>query len=385
MCDLSSFLQLEDKHSQLEAIERIRERIKTDPDFIHTINQNEILNGKLSDFSCNLAAIFHVVIPQERFDEFWCSFLKDGIHPQNYAQGLDIISYYFEHYHFIKNIDSMDQVFSILFYRIEKTVVEYNFEEINQSVIKTLAAVAPIAPLRCFLSPSLFDSITSIFMNHDDTFESSVIFLSRFFHRKDAKEALYQLVLNLIIVLSNYSPPKHSLWRFLCFFFANFSETIEEMCDFDALEKGGVLPIFTRSLIWTIRLVIQHPPETEDEPLFWDFCKDVLTRYINAKDQKAQVRRLYDHIFNELRLAICCGIKSAISNDWKLINKTALDVFKLLITVNENEMIESFNLLFGEILEVTLSFCLISENQKVIDAAKDFATTNQIKIKEIIL
>ena len=43
MCDLSSFLQLEDKHSQLEAIERIRERIKTDPDFIHTINQNEIL------------------------------------------------------------------------------------------------------------------------------------------------------------------------------------------------------------------------------------------------------------------------------------------------------------------------------------------------------
>ena len=385
MNDISTILKITDKEKQKEALKYLQDAKENDENFISKIVQKIFEEQNISDFFCRICTILNIKIEQSRFNDFWNNFIKEGIHPQNFIEGLFVISYYFEHYQNIDNNDiNMDRIYSIIFYRIEKSVVEYDFDEIKEIIINCLASIASYAPLRCFLSPSLFDSITSLFMNHEETFESSVLFLWRFFHRNDAKEVLDDLIMNFIIVLSNYSPPKHSFWRFLCFFFATYSEQIENMCDFDAIEKGGVLPIFTRSLIWTIRIVVQHPPEKDDEPLFWDFCYDVLKRYNEAKDNKAQVRRLYDHIMQEIRLAICCALQVSLDKEtMHLINKKALETFNLLAIINEKEIIESFPMLFGDILDITLSFCLLTTNQKLIDAAKLFAQNYEMEIKPI--
>ena len=382
MQELENLLKISERDKQKEAITELKKSIEKDKAFMQTIDPSLILKQDISDYICTICGLLKIKIPEENFSKFWACFIQESIRPKNYLDGLETIAYYFENYSSV-NIEGSESIYSIIFYRIEKVIVEYDFEEINEVIINTLAAIAPYAPLRHFLSPSLFDSITCLFMNHEATHEASVLFLWRFFHRSDASEALDQLVMNFIVSLPNYAPPKHSLWRFLCFFFANFSEQIEDMCDFDAMEKGGCLPIFTRSLIWSIRLVIQHPIENEDEPLYWDMCFDVLSRY-EKSEPKSQVRRLYDYIFNELRISICYSLKAVVCES-KILNKKALDVWRLLVKVDSEGIMEGLNLLWGDLLDVNLSFCLISENQNMIEYVKKFAEDNQICIKEIML
>lgn len=373
-----------DKDKIDELITKISEHVNKTPNFIDKIDQSYFKDKEISDLLCRIALLLNINIPKERFTPFWTTFLKEGIRTDDFSKGFYVISYYFEHYSSVESIAGVESLFSIMFYRIEKSVVEYDFKIIEEPIIKTLASVAQYAPLRCFLSPGLFDSIISLFMNHEESFETSVLFLWRFFHREDASECIDSVVMNLIVCLTNYSPPKPSLWRFLCFFFAKFSAQIEGMCDFDALEEGGLMPIFTRSLIWTVRLVVQHPPEESNEPLFWEMMSDVMIRYSKA-DSKQPVRRMYDHIFNEVRLAILYSLKTAIAEDHTLIDRNALTTFRVLVSIDEEEVINSFSIMFGEMIDAILSFSLLSENQCVIDHATQFAKENSITINEIVI
>ena len=288
-------------------------------------------------------------------DDFWNKFLEDGIHPKSPDDGLRESLDYLQNYP-IDSIPSKDTVFSILFHRIEKTITECFFGDINLLIISLLSELAPISSINHFMQPGLYESIYVLFMNDDITFEKSVEFLDKFFDRADIDSVFEDLIMVTIVNLANYSPPKPQLWRFMCKFMTKFGEKIENMCDFTALESNGLLPIFTRSLVWDYRNIYQNPPDKKHEEVFWLMWKSILTRYKEAlynnnddnnnkneeeEDDRPRVKpviALFQGLLNEIRLSIYYSLSSAQENN-KYISNTPLEVWKLLHEINKDELI----------------------------------------------
>lgn len=285
---------------------------------------------------------------------FWNKFLKDGIHPAAPDDGLREALDYLQH-NDANTIPSKDTAISILFHRIGTAISECYFGDINVLIISLLSELAPISSINHFMQPGLYDSIFVLFLNDDATFEKSVEFLNKFYDRPDIDSVFDDLIMVTIVNLANYSPPKQPLWRFMCKFFTKFGEKIESMCDFKALESNGMMPIFTRSLIWDYRNVYQNPPIKEHEESFWILWKSILSRYKKAldnndvdknmneeedeiQDQVKPVIALFQGIMNEVRLSIYYALLSAQKEN-KYITNTPLDVWKLLHEINTNELI----------------------------------------------
>ena len=281
--------------------------------------------------------------------DFWSDFLKVGIHPQKPDDGLK------EALEFLNNnsldeVPSKDQIISILFHRIDKTLNECYFGDVNELVISLLSKLAKISSINHLMQPGLYESIFVLFLNDEKTFDAAVDFLNGFFDRDDIENRLEDVIMVTIINLANYSPPKLPLWRFMCRFMERFGGNIESMCDFKAVESNGLLPIFTRSLIWNYRNIYQHPPEKQHEEMFWKLWKSILTRYkeasMNIKDSdedKPPVIQLFFGLMNEIRLSIYFSLTSALKskNGDKLefVSETPLEVWKLLFEINTEEMI----------------------------------------------
>ena len=360
---------------QDKLISQLKEHISNNPKFSTEHTLHALLSRDITDFNCRVADLLDITINYDRFAEFWNKFFEEGIHPTNFNHGLFIVAYFLNHYPKMPVTPNIqcENIYPIIFYRIEKCVIEYPFEEIQYSIITVLTALAPIAPLRNFLSPGLFDSVLAIFMNRDETFEISVQFLDRMFHRSDSEELLDNVIMNLIILLANYSPPKKSLWHFLCFFLKRFSYIIAPMCDFDSLEENGLMPIFTRSLIWTIRLVVQNPPEQHSTD-FWEFCCDTLQRY-KAAEKGDNFRRLYDHIWNEMRLSILYSFHSAVV-DFK-IEKIVVETLNLLMDLGEEDVFTTIQMIPDVTSIVSVGICC--ENDNYAKKFAKFAEENQIQ------
>jgi hypothetical protein len=65
-----------------------------------------------------------------------------------------------------------------------------------------------------------------------------------------------------------------------------------------------MLPIFTRSLIWTYRIVYQNPPES-DEPSYWTLWAGALARYVrDLQLPNSPVTLLFGGILSEVRLSL---------------------------------------------------------------------------------
>ena len=177
--------------------------------------------------------------------------------------------------------------------------------------------------------------------------------MDKFYDRPDIDSVFEDLIMITIVNLANYSPPKPSLWRFMCKFFTKFGEQIENLCDFKALESNGMMPIFTRSLIWDYRNIYQNPPVKEHEEIFWELWKSILTRYKEAlnnndsneneeedeeRNKVKPVIALFQGLMNEIRLSVYYALSSAQKEN-RYITNTPLDVWKLLHEINVNELI----------------------------------------------
>lgn len=314
-------------------------------------------------------------------DDFWNKLLEEGIHPASPDDGLRESLDYMQKYS-SESIPSKDTVISILFNRIEKTITECFFGDINLLIISLLSELASVSSMNHFMQPGLFESIFVLFMNDDATFEKSVEFLDKFFDRPDIHSVFEDLIMVAIVNLANYSPPKPSLWRFMCKFMTKFGETIENMCDFTALESNGLMPIFTRSLIWDYRNIYQNPPDKKHEESFWLMWKSILTRYKDAvynndedknknEDEEDEegprekpVISLFKGLLNEIRLSIYYGLSSAHENG-KYVSNTPLEVWKLLHEINEDELISFLETqIENDALKVALNASLLYVDDK---------------------
>jgi hypothetical protein len=109
---------------------------------------------------------------------------------------------------------------------------------------------------------------------------------------------------------------------------------IETMCDFTAMEANGMLPIFTRSLIWTYRIVYQNPPETHEE-CFWDLWIGVLARFHSGK---LPTIALFQGLMPEVRLSLYWALKSTVGVDPGLT--CAFRVWRILYEIGSAQLLE---------------------------------------------
>lgn len=376
--------ETETNSSQDQIIQELKQLVDSNSESVNEINLETISNYDINDFICKVAKLLNIKIPHEKFTKFWEKFIAEGIRLSNFNSGLFVVAYFFENYQGlpIGSSTTYENVYPVLFYRIEKSVTEYPFEEIQLSIIEVLTSVAPYAPMRYFLSPGLLDSILSIYMNRELTFEISVTFLNRFFHRDDIVNVLEDIIMNFIIILANFSPPQPSLWHFLCFFLGKYSEIIAPMCDFDSMEENGLMPIFTRSLIWVIRLVVQHPPENAHQPDFWEFCFRVVKKYFEV-EQDDPFRRLYFHIWNELRLAICFGITSAIVDS--KIEKKVVQTLEYLVKIDAEGVFDTLPMLFNRMDTNLLSVGVLINDASLKDRFTQYAKENAIEFHQLTI
>lgn len=229
-----------------------------------------------------------------------------------------------------------ERVFDVLFKRFDGIIKQNTFDDISELVISLLAALSPIAPMKKLMVQGLFESIFVIFLNNPRTVEGAVKFLDRFFDRSDIDTVFEDVLMVTVINLANFSPPRVSLWRFLCKFMTKFGERIENLVDFTSVESSGMLPIFTRSLIWTYRNIYQNPPESCHEESFWSLWNSILPRYLlSVSDNSAPVTLLFKGLMNEIRLSIYWAMKTA-SGD----SSTPKSVLRVLYEIDKNEMIE---------------------------------------------
>lgn len=315
-------------------------------------------------------------------DTFWTKFLEQGIHSDHSNDDLqDALSYL--QTHSPDSIPSKERAVSLLFHRINSSLSENYFGDINLLIISLLSELAPFASLSHFQQPGLYESIFVLFMNDPKTFDKSIEFLEKFYDRDDIHLVFDDFLMITIINLSNFSPPKPQLWRFMCKYFAKFGEQIEEMCDFKALDSNGLLPIFTRSLIWTYRNIYQNPPDKTHEEDFWQLWKNILFRYKKAifdlnsfksiqqdpndahykeiNDIKRPVMGLFEGLMNEIRLSIYFGLHSALENG-NYVSETPLEVWKLLHEIDCQELISFLesqleNDALHVALKASLQFC----------------------------
>ncbi|OHS93270.1 hypothetical protein TRFO_11874 [Tritrichomonas foetus] len=283
----------------------------------------------------------------------------------------------------IDTIPDKDRVISILFHRIGTAISECYFGNINVLIISLLAELASVASLNHLMQPGLYESMYVLFLNNDVTCEKAVEFLDRFFDRPDIDNVLEDVIMVTIVNMANYSPPSPPFWRFMCKFMYKFGEKIEKMSDFSAVESSGLLPIFTRSLIWDYRNIYQHPPEKEHEEVFWLMWKSILTRYKEAilknpviinlnsddkKDEKSEknneesddfkdkdpVIQLFYGLMNEIRLSVYFSQKSA-QKEGQYLSNTPLEVLKLLYQIDGDGLMSFLESQFeSEQLRITL-------------------------------
>lgn len=294
------------------------------------------------DFTVQIAEKINYIYPLEAFCKFWEELLNESFRTKTPNAKLLTAAYFFDHY---PNAELEDKptLISILIERINKTVVQCDFHCIKIPVIKLLKSIAQFAPLSHLLSPGLLDSILVLFMTNEETHELSVLFLDKFFDRDDIPQILPDIVMNLILLLANFSPPSKSLWRFMCKLFCKYGEEIEQLCDFNVVESSGMLPLFTRNLIWDYRIIYQHPPESNHEPIFWMMWRNILERYYFASqqsnsDEPAPVIKCFQQIMNEVRLSIYFALKSA-TIDGKFIDETPMQVWTLLYNIDQKALI----------------------------------------------
>ena len=209
------------------------------------------------------------------------------------------------------------------FENAEQLLKDRNFEDVSELVIKLLAALVPVASMEQLMTSGLVESIFVLFLNRPETCDDAVRFLDRFFERPDIDDVFDDLVMVTIVNLANFSPPSLPLWRFMCKFMCKFGEKIENMVDFSAVESNGMLPIFTRSLIWTLRIIYQHPPEDEsvNEEVFW-----------------APVILLFKSLMNEIRLSLYWALKTTKNKDGSSVR--APSVWRQMFTIYQGELIE---------------------------------------------
>lgn len=197
------------------------------------------------------------------------------------------------------------EIFDVLFKRFDGIIKGNPFENVCELVISLLAALAPVAPMENLMVQGLFESIFVVFLNNQKTFEGAVKFIDRFFDRSDIDTVFEDVLMVTVVNLANFSPPRISLWRFLCKFMAKFGEEIENLVDFSSVESNGMMPIFTRSLIWTYRNIYQNPPEKDHEEVFWKLWESILPRYLRSmKNEQDPVILLFKGLMNEIRLSI---------------------------------------------------------------------------------
>lgn len=338
--------------------------------------------NEICDDLCVIADNNKVKISKDRFSKFWDTFFTERLNPKNHFEGFYVIKYFLTYYK-VSDIENemRDSLFSILFDRFGKTVLEYNIDIYKVNFIKLLNVIATISPILLFKQPGFMDSMVVIFLRDAEVSEGVINFFYSFFSRDDIYDILEDLLFSFIIPLSNYSPPSRELWRFLCFFFMKYSKFIEGCVDFDIVNSDGTLPIFTMALFNNIRSIQQLPPEIDHEQIFWDMWDVVFNRYLS---NDKTVAKLYDGLINETIISIYFSLKSAINFKDMMINKTAFNVIRLLLIVKEENSLSSFKLLFGEILDIAISVCLLAsldEMRSKIMCLKDELGANIIDIK----
>jgi hypothetical protein len=264
----------------------------------------------------------------EEFAAFWPLFLADG----PYLQNLSRVADFFERFPMF-DFPERSIVISTTFQRMNVLIDTAPFSLIKVTVISALAALAPVADLRDLGARGLFESILVLFLHHEQTFEKSVVFLDRFFGRPDVVELFDDVLFMTIVNFANIRP-RPQFWRFLCKFLTKFGGLIEMMCDFAAVESNGMLPIFTRSLIWTYRIVYQHPPETHEE-CFWALWTEMLTKYHSGK---LQTIGLFQGLMAEVRLSLYWALKSAAGVNPSLT--CAFHVWRVLYEIDSAQLLD---------------------------------------------
>lgn len=242
--------------------------------------------------------------------KFWDKVLREGLHPLDplgdLSRAADLLSSTPR-----SPIRDEARVVSLLFRRLEQTVLDYDFGSVNTLVISLLCALAPFARIEHFLTPGLVESVFVLFLPDAATFDLSVAFLERLFARADIGRIFERLVMATVVNLANFTAPRAPLWRFLCRFLRRFSPEIEEMIDFDALEPSGLIPVFTRSYIFVIKSVYANPPAARHEECFWELWDAVLARYAAAPAPDAPVVRLFGDLLAEIRISLFLALPSA--------------------------------------------------------------------------
>jgi hypothetical protein len=314
-------------------------------------------------------------LPAEAFTDFWARFIRTDFDPERPSDGLNEAQYFFSRFpDFV--FPERSRAISLVFRRIDSTVVASRFQDVKILLVSLLASLAPVAPLDHLRVQGLYESIFVLFLNDSDTFEQSVQFLNHFFDRPDIDQVFDDVIFVTVVNFANYSPPAPSLWRFFCKFLTKFGEKIEGMIDFTQMESNGMLPVFTRSLIWTYRNIYQNPPETEHEEVFWQLWDSILPRYLRACRQSppTPVISLFQSVINEVRLSIYWGLKSAKVSG-VFVSDLPLRVLKALYDIDSDELIEfilsqSPCLAFSVCCEALLDLAAESHRQQLSDAVR---------------
>ena len=230
------------------------------------------------------------------------------------------------------------------FENAEQLLNTQRFEDVSELVIKLLAALVPVASMEQLMTSGLVESIFVLFLNRPETSDDAVRFLDRFFERPDIDDVFEDIVMVTVVNFANFSPPSLPLWRLMCKFMCKFGEKIENMVDFSAVESNGMLPIFTRSLIWTLRIIYQHPPEDEsvNEEVFWDLWDVTLRRYCRDmnKEEPTPVILLFKSLMNEIRLSLYWALKTTKNKDGSFASARAPSVWRQMFTIYQGELIE---------------------------------------------
>lgn len=282
------------------------------------------------------------LLQKEHFSRFFINFVQEGMNCGDPLGSIRIINFFIEKYG--EPFEISNSWCYILIRLVCKVITIYDFHQIKIDVIKLLVNISPFCPNRCVLEPGLFDSIMVLFLNDQETQDYSLDFLTCFFNRDDSIDVIPDIIMSLIVALPNYSPPIHKLWKFLCFFFRKFLVRISEMCDFDSIEPNGLMPVFTRSLLWDLRMIYQNPPETNHEECFWLLWDTVLKECL-VSPPDSQFQKMCCFFMNELRLSILWSLKSSVSDN-ESIPDCVKSVWKSLISLYPSEILQMIDTQF---------------------------------------
>lgn len=379
----------------------IYEIIKDIPNPIQSESIQSFLQSfPVSDILVQIASRFQITLDQKLFGSFWDQFISKGvdIEDDNPCHNFYVLAYFFSIFP-EDSYSKRNDIIEICFNRINKVVSQFFSVEIYKAVITLLASLASISPMSYFLEDGVFESIFITFLNHDETFDQALLFLSKLFQRPDIDSYIDHFIYVLIVVLPNFSPPKPQLWRFICWFLGRFGAEIEEMITFDNLDENGQFPIFIRSLFWCYRQIYQNPPENVNEPDYWNLFNSLLSRYDKAlQEQKLKhpneaifqimfensfdasddtkfykewpnVLKLVTPMIPDIRLSIFWSLKSSLLSDGSFYSHVPLQVLDLIRHIDSQGLLNFSKMqLINEALYVTISnlIILIEDQERII-------------------